>query len=131
MTTILRDVVDRGTGRNAAVKGIELAGKTGTTNKNMDGWFAGYSPSIETIVWFGNDDNTPMDRIETGGRIAGPAFSMYYEKVLELYPQVPRKFEKPDGIKEITINGKREYFSDTSKPPRVDAETNTNETLLF
>jgi len=131
MTTILKDVVERGTGRSARVNGIELAGKTGTTNKNMDGWFAGYSPSIETIVWFGNDDNTPMDRIETGGRIAGPAFSMYYEKALELYPQIPRKFEVPDGIKEIVIDGKKEYFSDTSKPPRIDADSNTNERLLF
>jgi penicillin-binding protein 1A len=131
MTTILRDVVERGTGRLSRVAGIEIAGKTGTTNKNMDGWFAGYSPSVETVVWFGNDDNTPMDRIETGGRIAGPAFAMYYEKLLELYPQVPRKFEVPQGIKEIIVNGKKEYFSDTSKPPRTDTDTNTNETLLF
>ena len=131
ITSILKDVVTKGTGRRAAVDGIELAGKTGTTNDNIDAWFCGYSPSIQTIVWFGNDDNTPMDRIETGGRIAGPAFSMYYEKALELYPQIPRKFEVPDGIKEIVIDGKKVYFSDTSKPPRIDADSNTNEKLLF
>jgi len=64
MTTILRDVVKRGTGRRARARGIELADKTGTTNNNVDGWFAGYSPTIETIVWFGNDDNTPMHKKE-------------------------------------------------------------------
>lgn len=131
MTTILKDVVERGTGRQARVDGIEIAGKTGTTNNNMDGWFAGYSPTIETVVWFGNDDNTPMDRVETGGRIAGPAFAMYYEKVLRVYPQIQRKFDVPDGVREVVINGKREYFSDVSKPPRAEAGATAEETLLF
>lgn len=131
MTTILRDVVKRGTGRRARAKGIELAGKTGTTNKNVDGWFAGYSPTVETIVWFGNDDNTPMHKRETGGKIAGPAFSMYYENLLKLYPQIQRKFEAPEGIIEVDMNGKKEYFSDTSKPPRVDVEANADDELLF
>ena len=131
MTTILRDVVKRGTGRKARAKGIELAGKTGTTNNNVDGWFAGYSPTIETIVWFGNDDNTPMYKRETGGRIAGPAFSKYYSGVLELYPQIPRKFEAPDGIIEVKIDGKKEYFSNISKPPRTESEASSQEELIF
>jgi len=131
MTTILRDVVRRGTGRRARAKGIELAGKTGTTNNNMDGWFAGYSPTIETIVWFGNDDNTPMYRRETGGRIAGPAFSKYYENVLRLYPQIPRKFDIPEGIMEVDVDGKKEYFSNISKPPRIQNEASASEELLF
>jgi penicillin-binding protein 1A len=131
MTTILRDVVRRGTGRRARAKGIELAGKTGTTNNNVDGWFAGYSPTIETIVWFGNDDNTPMYKRETGGRIAGPAFSKYYQNVLRLYPQIPRKFEVPEGIIEVDIDGKKEYFSDISKPPRIENEASASEELLF
>ena len=74
ITSILKDVVTKGTGRRAAVDGIELAGKTGTTNDNIDAWFCGYSPSIQTIVWFGNDNNTPMRRAETGSTIAAPAF---------------------------------------------------------
>ena len=131
MTTILEDVIKRGTGRRARAKGIELAGKTGTTNNNMDGWFAGYSPTIETIVWFGNDDNTPMYRRETGGRIAGPAFSKYYENVLRLYPQITRKFKMPDGVIEVKVDGKKEYFSDISKPPRIQSEATANEELLF
>ncbi|HEY9203095.1 MAG TPA: PBP1A family penicillin-binding protein [Sulfurimonas sp.] len=131
MTTILQDVIKKGTGRRANVRGIELAGKTGTTNNNVDGWFAGYSPTIETVVWFGNDDNTPMHRRETGGKIAGPAFAMFYEEVLKLYPQIQRKFEMPDGVMKVNINGKEEFFSDISKPPRVEAEVNSEEMLLF
>ena len=131
MTTILRDVVKRGTGVRARVRGIELAGKTGTTNNNVDGWFAGYSPTIETIVWFGNDDNTPMHKKETGGRISGPAFSMFYQNILELYPQVQREFEAPEGIIEVEMDGRKEYFSDTSKPPRLETDAEAGEELLF
>jgi len=132
MTTILRDVVLHGTGRHARAKGIELAGKTGTTNNNIDGWFAGYSPTIETVVWFGNDDNTPMLKRETGGRIAGPAFSKYYENVLKLYPQIKREFDVPEGITEVRMkSGAKEYFSDISKPPRQENSPDAEEELLF
>ena len=131
MTTILRDVVRHGTGRRAAVKGIELAGKTGTTNNNVDAWFAGYSPTLETVVWFGNDDNTPMYHKETGGRVAGPAFSHYFRTVLNLYPQIKRKFDIPKGIIEVKINGQKEYFSDISKPPRLEQIKDVDEELLF
>jgi len=131
LTTILRDVVEHGTGRGARVRGIELAGKTGTTNKNIDGWFAGFSPSVETVVWFGNDDNTPMYHKETGGRISAPAFAYYYRKLLKLYPQIPRKFEAPEGIIEVNIGNRKEYFSDISKPPRIEEVSETEEELLF
>ena len=131
MTSILRDVVKRGTGRRARVRGLEVAGKTGTTNKNIDAWFAGYSPTIETVVWFGNDNNTPMYHKETGGRVSGPAFSQYYTKLLKLYPQIKRKFDVPEGIIEVDIDGRKEYFSDISKPPRTELESDLEEELLF
>lgn len=131
MTSILKSVVDRGTGIRARVPGINIAGKTGTTNDNIDGWFAGYSPSVETVVWFGNDDNTPMHHKETGGRVAGPAFNMFYKNLLKLYPQIPREFERPDGIIEVDIGGKKEYFSDISKPPRAETKIDPKEELLF
>jgi len=131
MTTILKDVVKRGTGRRANVRGIELAGKTGTTNNNMDAWFAGYSPTIETVVWFGNDDNTPMYDKERGGRVSAPAFRNYYKNLLKLYPQVKRKFDVPKGIMEVEVDGKKEYFSDISKPPRVEEEIDPEGELLF
>jgi len=131
LTTILRDVIRRGTGRRANAAGIELAGKTGTTNKSVDGWFAGYSPTIETIVWFGNDNNKPMYHKETGGRVAGPAFSKYYEKVIKLYPQVKREFDIPEGIIKVKIGDKLEYFSDISKPPRIQSEVSPEAELLW
>lgn len=131
MTSILKSVVDRGTGIRARVKGIELAGKTGTTNDNIDGWFAGYSPTIETVVWFGNDNNTPMHKKETGGRICGPAFNMYYTNLIKLYPQLQREFQRPEGIIDVKIGKITEYFSDISKPPRVEVRIDPKEELLF
>lgn len=131
MTTILRDVVNRGTARRARVRGLELAGKTGTTNSNIDGWLAGYSPTISTMVWFGNDNNTPMYKRETGGRISGPAFSKYYQNVLKLYPQIKREFDVPEGIIEVDVGGKKEYFSDISKPPISERSADPQEELLW
>ncbi len=131
MTSILKSVVDRGTGIRARVRGIDIAGKTGTTNDNVDGWFAGYSPSVVTVVWFGNDNNTPMNKKETGGRVSGPAFNYYYTELLKLYPQTQREFEMPEGIIEVDIAGKKEYFSEISKPPRVEVKVDPKEELLF
>lgn len=64
MTQLLQGVISSGTGRAAALGLGEEAGKTGTTNNNVDSWFVGYVPSrqIVTGVWLGNDDNSP-----TGG----------------------------------------------------------------
>jgi len=131
MTTILRDVVNRGTARRGRVRGLELAAKTGTTNSNVDGWLAGYSPTITTMVWFGNDDNTPMYKRETGARVAGPAFSMYYRNVIKLYPQIKREFDIPEGIIEVDVGGQKEYFSDISKPPLSEQSADPQEELLW
>ncbi len=131
LTTILKDVVERGTARRARVRGIELAAKTGTTNSNVDGWLAGYSPTITTVVWFGNDDNTPMYKRETGGKIAGPAFRMFYQKTLKLYPQVKRKFDVPEGITQVRVGKRMEYFSDISRPPRVELSSDPQAELLW
>ncbi|MEA3354833.1 MAG: PBP1A family penicillin-binding protein [Campylobacterota bacterium] len=117
MTSILSDVVKQGTGHRTKINGLETAGKTGTTNNNIDAWFCGYSPSLQTIVWYGNDDNKPMRRTETGGRTAGPAFKYFYEKWLELHPEIQRKFEAPEGIYEKYFNGKKEVFTTISDIP--------------
>ncbi len=122
ITSILRDVVNRGTARRAKVAGIELAGKTGTTNNNVDAWFCGYSPSIQTIVWFGNDNNKPMRKTETGGKIAAPVFSYFNKNYLESHPEIPRSFIKPTKVYSSKINGKIEYYTETSPLPEIEIE---------
>jgi len=131
ITSMLNDVVNRGTGRKARVKGLQIAGKTGTTNKNIDAWFCGYSPSYQTIVWYGNDDNKPMRRSETGGRSAGVAFSYFYKKYLKMHPEMPRDFSKPKGLKSTFINGKEEYYTDTSPLPAIKENKPSEENIVF
>ncbi|MGB3750274.1 MAG: PBP1A family penicillin-binding protein [Arcobacteraceae bacterium] len=118
MTSILREVVTNGTGRNGRVKDIETVAKTGTTNNNIDAWFCGYSPSLQTIVWYGNDDNKPMGRRETGGRTAGPAFAYFYRNWIKLHPEIDRKFIQPKEVFTQKLNGKDEVFTDTSDVPK-------------
>ncbi|WP_200763372.1 transglycosylase domain-containing protein [Nitrosophilus alvini] len=129
MIDILKDVVKRGTGRRAKVKGIELAGKTGTTNNNIDAWFCGFSPSIEVIVWYGKDDNKPMRRGEAGGVAAAPVFGYFFKKLLKKHPELKREFDIPDGVIFTKINGKKEVFTDISKPPAI--QNSGQERLLF
>lgn len=57
MTKLLQNVVKEGTGKNAAVKGIEIAGKTGTSSGNADNWFVGYTNEFSCAVWHDNGDN--------------------------------------------------------------------------
>ena len=120
MTSILSDVVTKGTGKSAQVPGIELAGKTGTTNDNIDAWFCGYSPSIQTIIWFGKDNNTPMRKSETGGKIAAPVFSYFYKKYLEIHPEITRNFTMPENVYTANINGRSEFYTDMSPLPEVE-----------
>ncbi len=123
MTDILKDVIKRGTGRKARVDGIELAGKTGTTNNNVDAWFCGYSPTIETIVWFGRDNNKPIGRGATGGALAAPAFAYYYQKLIELYPDTKRTFDIPQGVFRGTYEGKSELYTLRSPLPNAYKQT--------
>ena len=122
MTSILRDVVKKGTGRNARIKELETVGKTGTTNNNIDAWFCGYSPTLQTIVWYGNDDNKPMYRRETGGRTAAPAFSYFYKEWLKLHPEIKRTFEKPKNIFMQKFNGQNEIFTKISNVPKEEID---------
>jgi penicillin-binding protein 1A len=77
MTSMLRGVVDFGTGRAIRDAGIRvpIAGKTGTTNNGADVWFVGYSPTLVAGVWFGYDTPRPISYNAAGGRLAAPAWA--------------------------------------------------------
>ena len=82
MNFMLNKVVEEGTGKRAALEGIPVAGKTGTTNGYKDAWFVGYTGNLVASVWYGNDDSSPMNDM-TGGTL--PA--MTWHEVMNLAHQ--------------------------------------------
>ena len=130
MTSILKDVVNRGTGVRAKINGLEIAGKTGTTNKNIDAWFCGYTPQYEAIVWFGNDDNKPMNWFETGGRSAAPVFRYFFRHYLTFHPEMKRVFEVPNGVEVYYYDNYKVYTTKTSPLPSFkDSQFNSNKNI--
>ena len=75
ITDLLQTAVNTGTGRAAQI-GRPVAGKTGTTSSNKDGWFLGFSSGITTGVWMGRDDAKPVGGLQ-GGRAPAKAFADY------------------------------------------------------
>jgi penicillin-binding protein 1A len=76
MTSMLRDVIDTGTGYGAQLGSRQAAGKTGTTQDYRDAWFIGFTAQYTTGVWMGNDDNSPMRKI-TGGLLPVDSWKKY------------------------------------------------------
>jgi 1A family penicillin-binding protein len=83
----------------------QVAAKTGTTQENRDGWLIGYTPSLVTGVWTGNNNNTPMTKQGAGLSAAGPMWNEFMRRALENSP--PEKFITPDPITtdKIILNG--------------------------
>ncbi|TCM69118.1 penicillin-binding protein 1A [Acinetobacter calcoaceticus] len=95
MANILRDVIERGTGRAALKIGrSDLAGKTGTTNDAKDAWFAGFNGKLVTITWVGFDRPTTLGRREYGGVAALPIWVSYMDKSLQGTPSAWVQLDK-------------------------------------
>ncbi len=102
MISMLEGVISRGTGRKMANSGLVIAGKTGTTNKNTDGWFIGFSPDLVAGVYVGYDKPRPLGKKETGSTVAVPIFKNFVTEALKNTPLIP--FRRPDNIKIIPIH---------------------------
>ena len=84
MTDLLQAAVQTGTGRAADI-GRPVAGKTGTTSSNKDGWFIGFSSGITTGVWMGRDDAKAVPGLQ-GGRAPAQAFAAYMRFAVKSRP---------------------------------------------
>ncbi len=131
ITSILENVVTNGTGRLSRVRGLQSAGKSGTTNENKDAWFCAYTPTMESVIWFGNDDDTPMRKTETGGRSSGAVFKYFYTRYLKLHPELKRRFSIPKSVKSSFVNGKKEYYTNISPLPKTKIGKKENMKLIF
>ena len=102
LTSIMEDVIQRGTGKSARAIGIPLAGKTGTTNDFTDAWFVGYAPNLVTGTWVGFDNMVPLGHGETGARAALPIWMSYMSTALQRIPAMI--FPMPEDIIFVKID---------------------------
>jgi penicillin-binding protein 1A len=109
MTSMMQDVIRRGTGVKAKALGRgDLAGKTGTSNDQRDAWFNGFNRRVVTVAWVGFDSFKPLGRGEVGGKAALPAWIDFMRVALDGMPE--QAWERPDDIVTVRIDpvtGKR------------------------
>ncbi len=117
IVSILQGVIKRGTGRRARVKGMTIAGKTGTTNKERDAWFVGFSPHLVVGVYVGFDQPQPLGKNETGGKVAAPIFAQFMRRAKVKGWHSAEPFHLPPGITLVRIDrqtGKLAKVNDSS-----------------
>ncbi len=94
ITSILEGVIKRGTGKKLKELGLNLAGKTGTTNENTDAWFVGFTSNLVIGVYVGMDNPKPLGKFETGSKAALPIFKEFIEKAVKKSEARPFKVPK-------------------------------------
>ena len=99
--SLLQEVTRSGTAASARAKlgRSDIAGKTGTTNDSHDAWFAGYQPTVATVVWMGFDKPKSLGASETGGGLSLPIWISYMSKALQGVPESPRS--PPEGVSSV------------------------------
>ena len=114
VTSLLKDVLNKGTGAGVRARGFTLpaAGKTGTSR---DGWFAGYTSNLLTVIWVGFDDNRDLGL--TGGATVAPVWAdfMLRATALPAYRDV-KDFSAPDGVQSVLIDPESQELATPNCP---------------
>ncbi len=133
MTDMLRSVMLEGTGRSLNIDGVTVAGKTGTTNDNKDGWFAGYSRYYTTSVWVGYDMPKKLSSLQ-GASYPGRIWKSFMEKAhegledLEFIPYL--SYEEQDALQEAEEEAAKEQegqqpMTEETTTPSTESSTVT------
>ncbi len=143
LTTIMRDVIRFGTGRRALQLGRkDMAGKTGTTNDQLDAWFSGFNRQIMATAWVGFDTPRSLGRREFGGTAALPMWMNFMKVALKDMPEQPLRV--PENVVTVKIDAENgllaapsskktlfEYFVNGTEPKRsagsYDSSSSSNE----
>jgi len=126
--SMLREVINSGTGTRAQALKRPLAGKTGTTNDFADGWFIGFSPSLTCGVWVGYDDHRELGPKEEGARVALPIWMEFMGEALkdqpvEDFPHSPL-LKDPEQVKEILASAATErLLAERAAPTPADSQS--------
>ncbi|HET8831048.1 MAG TPA: penicillin-binding protein 1A [Casimicrobiaceae bacterium] len=114
MTTLLHEVITSGTATRALeLKRKDLAGKTGTTNENIDAWFCGFNAAQVGIAWIGYDQPRSLGTNETGSVAALPIWISYMQRALKGVPE--QTSEPPTGVVSMRINPETGLRDDSSR----------------
>jgi penicillin-binding protein 1A len=125
VTSILEGVIQRGTGKKLRKLKLNLAGKTGTTNKNTDTWFIGFTSNLVIGVYVGMDSPKPLGKFETGSKVALPIFESFVKKAIK--KSDARPFKASEGITMMVVDplsGQKAKFS--SKDTIIEAYKKKN-----
>ena len=112
MTSMLEGVILRGTGRKLKDLNLDIAGKTGTTNKNTDTWFVGFTSKLIIGVYVGMDEPKTLGRYETGAKTAMPIFKDFVKKAIK--KKDARPFKVANNITMMVVDrftGQRANFA--------------------
>jgi len=112
ITSMMEGVIQRGTGRKLRDLNIPLAGKTGTTNKNMDAWFLGFTSKLVIGVYVGFDEPKTLGRYETGAKAALPIFKKFVKSVILKKEALP--FRVPKNINLVVVDADTGLPSDSN-----------------
>ncbi len=125
MTSLLRGVVQRGTGAAAAALDWPLAGKTGTVDDYTDAWFIGFDPNITVGVWVGYDEKKPIGSGETGAVAALPIWMEFMRGYIDLRGdrKNPPTFEPPGNIVFLPVDR-------TTGEPTADGTSGISEAFI-
>ncbi len=129
MTSMLEGVIDHGTGTAAAI-GQPAAGKTGTTDDNKDAWFVGYTPTIVTAVWIGDDTGSHSLGEVYGGTIPARIWHDYMVSAVD--GESTKDFSVPEGMarqaRQTVSEQKTTTTTKTQKETPNKTETKTADT---
>jgi penicillin-binding protein 1A len=114
ITSMMEGAIKRGTGKRLRSLNIPLAGKTGTTNKNMDAWFLGFTSKLVIGVYVGFDDPKSLGKYETGAKAALPIFKKFIKSVVTKKDALP--FKVPKNINLVQVD------AETGKLPNVNTK---------
>ena len=102
ITSMMEGVIKRGTGRKLRNLNLHLAGKTGTTNENMDAWFVGFTSKLVIGVYVGFDEPKSLGKYETGAKAALPIFKKFIKYSVKKKDSLP--FKIPKNIELVMVD---------------------------
>ena len=128
ISSILEGATQRGTGKNLKDLNLNLAGKTGTTNDNIDTWFIGFTSNLLIGVYVGNDNPASLGKNETGARTALPIFKKFVSEVVQKSDARPFKVPDETVMMMIDLNtGQKAENNTKNKIVEVYKTTDINE----